>query len=146
MAWDYDHPSERRPHIEGIGEGDLSTIVSVYYHDLLVKTYKNAEEKLFKNFIKICHERNISQSVMSDFVDWLNYNYRTNANRVNGAINDYVCLLLLLLEWKRRVVFGRWQGGGVCLATGWMLRMNFLLSELHYYNKNKYMKWWWGGG
>lgn len=106
MAWDYDHPSERRPHIEGIGEGDLSTIVSVYYHDLLVKTYKNAEEKLFKNFIKICHERNISQSVMSDFVDWLNYNYRTNADGVNGAINDYVCLLLSL-EWKRRVFLGR---------------------------------------
>lgn len=96
MACDYDHPSERRPHIEGIEGCDLSTIVSCYYHDLLVKTYKDAEETVFKDFIKICNERNIPQSVMLDFVDWLKYIYRTNADGVNGAINDYVCILLLL--------------------------------------------------
>lgn len=88
MACDYDHPSERRPHIEGIGECHLSTIVSLYYHDLLVKTYEDAEKTVFKDFIKICNERNIPQSVMLDFVDWLKYIYRTNAGGVNGAIND----------------------------------------------------------
>lgn len=96
MACDYDHPSERRPHIGEFWECDISSIVSMYYHDLLVKTYEDAEETIFKDFVKICDERNIPQSVMLDFVDWSKYNYKFNVDGMNGAINDYVCLLLSL--------------------------------------------------
>lgn len=96
MACDYDHPSERRPHIGEFWECDISSILCMYYHDLLVKTYEDAEETIFKDFVKICDERNILQSVMLDCVDWLNYNYKFNVDGMNGAINDYVCLLLSL--------------------------------------------------
>lgn len=71
MACDYDHPSERRPHIGEFWECDISSILCMYYHDLLVKTYEDAEETIFKDFVKICDERNILQSVMLDCVDWL---------------------------------------------------------------------------
>lgn len=67
------------------------------YHYLLVKTYKDVEKSVYKYFIKICDEKNKHQNVLLDFVGGRNYFYMTNADEVNGAINDYVCLLLLLV-------------------------------------------------
>lgn len=85
MACDYDHPSERRSHIAH-GECDLSLIVSSHYNVLLLKLYRETEEKVCKHFRKICLERDISEQIMAEFIKELEINYTTNADGMNGAI------------------------------------------------------------
>lgn len=78
-------------------------MVSMCYHYyLLVKTYKDAGETVFNDFVKICDDRDIHQSVLLDFVDWRKYFNRTNADEVSGTIKR-LCLSFIIISLKKNV-------------------------------------------
>lgn len=61
------------------------------FYDLLRETYE--QERYLENFIKVCNEEKIPPNVYKEHSQWIFYNYESNVNGINGAVEDYVNLL-----------------------------------------------------